>query len=78
MVEAELFHMQDLIDTRSQSKSQEGVDLVALIKSYNKQLSKGTLEELDEIQDFIKDVIMQQKIDSGEFKVVRLDPSWRL
>lgn len=56
----------------------EEKDLVSLFRSRGEKLSNSTAKEIEDIQHFIKSIITQKKIDSGEMKIRRFEPSWRL
>ena len=55
----------------------EEKDLVSLFRSRGEKLSEGAVEELEDIQDFIKSIIAQKKIELDEIKIKRFEPSWR-
>lgn len=51
--------------------------LVSLFRSRGEELSDAVSDELEDIQGFIKSIIAQKKIDIGEIKIKRFEPSWR-
>ena len=55
----------------------EEKDLVSLFRSRGKELPQNTIEEIVEIQEFFKSIIVQKKINSGEIKIKRFESSWR-
>ncbi|MDW7662938.1 MAG: helix-turn-helix transcriptional regulator [Bacillota bacterium] len=54
----------------------EEKDLVSLFRSRGDELSESAIIELEEIQDFIKGLIAQKKIDNGEIKLKRYESNW--
>lgn len=57
-------------------KEDEEQDLVSLFRSRG-VISGGAMNEIDDIQVFIKDLIAQKKISSGLMCYRRITPSWR-
>lgn len=55
---------------------EEEKDLVSLFRSRGNVLSDIAICELEEIQNFIKSLIAQKKIDNGELKIKRYEPNW--
>ena len=55
----------------------EEKNLVSLFRRRGDTLSQSTVNELEEIQDFIKGLIVQKKIDKGEVKMKKFEPDWR-
>lgn len=58
-------------------KENEEKDLVSLFRRRGDKLSDNAEDELEDIQDFIRSIIAQKKIDLGEIKIKRFEPSWR-
>lgn len=56
----------------------EDTDLVNLFRTYEKNISDEMIEEIEFVQDFIEDLIMQKKIFNGEIKLKKYDRSWWL
>lgn len=54
----------------------EDTDLVNLFRTYEKNISDEMIEEIEFVQDFIEDLIMQKKIFNGEIKLKKYDRSW--
>ena len=57
-------------------KEDEEQDLVSLFRSRG-VISGGAMNEIGDIQVFIKDLIAQKKISSGVMTFGRITPSWR-
>lgn len=57
-------------------KENEEKDLVSLFRNRGDNLSDKAIAELEEIQDFIKALITQKKIDKGEIKTKRYEATW--
>ena len=55
----------------------EEKDLISLFRSRGEVLTDDTIEELEEVQDFIRSILAQEKIYSDEIKIKRYEPSWR-
>jgi len=51
-------------------------DLVNLFRTYEKNISDEMIEEIEFVQDFIEDLIMQKKIFNDEMKLKKYDRSW--
>jgi transcriptional regulator with XRE-family HTH domain len=54
----------------------EETDLVSLFRTYEKNISDEMIEEIEFVQDFIDDLIMQKKIFNDEMKLKKYDRSW--
>lgn len=57
-------------------KEDEEQDLVSLFRS-RREFSGGTMNEIGDIQVFIKDLITQKKVSSGLMTFKIITPSWR-
>lgn len=64
------------ISTEELMQENEEKDLVNLFRSRGDKLSENAINELEDIQDFIKGLIAQKKIDRGEIKMKRYEPNW--
>lgn len=64
------------LTTEELVQENEEKDLVSLFRSRGEQLSETAVNELEEIQDFIKGLIAQKKIDKGDVKIKRYEPNW--
>jgi Helix-turn-helix. len=64
------------ISTEELMEENEEKDLVSLFRSRGDELSEDSVVELEEIQDFIKGLIAQKKIDKGEIRMKRFEPNW--
>jgi transcriptional regulator with XRE-family HTH domain len=51
-------------------------NLVNLFRTYEKNVSDKMIEEIEFVQDFIEDLIMQKKIFNDEIKLKKYDRSW--
>ena len=54
----------------------KAIDLVSLFRKYEKNISDEMIEEIEFVQDFIDDLIMQKKIFNDEMKLKKYDRSW--
>lgn len=57
-------------------RENEEQDLVSLFRSQGK-ISDDAMEEIGEIQNFIKELIAQKKISDGSMSFKKISPSWR-
>lgn len=57
-------------------REDEEQDLVSLFRSQGK-ISDDAMAEIGEIQNFIKDLIAQKKINDGSLTFKKTSPSWR-
>lgn len=64
------------LTTEELVQENEEKDLVSLFRSRGEQLSETAVNELEEIQDVIKGLIAQKKIDKGDVKIKRYEPNW--
>lgn len=64
------------ITTEELMQEDEENDLVNLFRSRGDVLSEHAVCELEDIQDFIKGLIAQKKIDKSEIKIKRYEPNW--
>jgi transcriptional regulator with XRE-family HTH domain len=64
------------ITTEELMQENEEKDLVSLFRSRGDNLSENAISEVEEIQDFIKGLIAQKKIDRGEIKMKRYKHAW--
>lgn len=65
------------ITTEELMQEDEEKDLVSLFRSRGDKLSENAISELEELQDFIKGLIAQRKIDRNEIIMKRYESSWR-
>ena len=74
----ELKAIGEILSITSEELMQENEekDLVSLFRSRGDQLSSDEVTELYEIQDFIKGLIAQKKIATGEIRLKRYEPEW--
>lgn len=74
----ELKAIGEILSITSEELMQENEekDLVSLFRSRGEQLSGDEANELYEIQDFIKGLIAQKKIDKGEIRLKRYESEW--
>lgn len=64
------------ITTEELVQENEEKDLVSLFRSRGEELSETAVYELEEIQNFVKGLIAQKKIDKGDVKIKRYEPNW--